>query len=191
VKKERTRAKNRYKICDDYTILYLDRRDGSQMESLIDTEDLERVIGFKHKWHVTFMPNSNSYYVVCTIYLGMDSNGKSRSTTLSLHNFIMNCPSGKNADHISVDKLDNRKSNLRIAEDNENDRNRKGKNKNNTSNHRNVSLNKRTNQWMVQLQDKNGKNRCWKRFPYEQLEEAAKYAEFKRQELYGEYAGRD
>jgi hypothetical protein len=77
-----------------------------------------------------------------------------------------------------------------ITNDN-NTKHRKGANKNNTSTHRNVSLDKRRNEWMVQLQDKNGENRCWKRFPYEQLEEAAKYAEFKRQELYGKFAGRD
>ena len=69
---------------------------------------------------------------------------------------------------------------------NENLRNREGRNKNNHSGYRNVSWN--GNGWSVQLQV-DGKTKCIKRFKKNELEEAGKYAEQMRQELYGEFAG--
>jgi hypothetical protein len=78
---------------------------------------------------------------------------------------------------------------LRISKIKENSRHRRGLNKNNTSGYRNVSWDKRSQDWMVQLQDNDGHNRVWRHF--ETAIEASKFAEKKRKEFYGEFAGRD
>ena len=70
----------------------------------------------------------------------------------------------------------------------QNSRYREGKNSNNKSGYRNVSWSKSYNKWVVQLQV-DGKNKILATFPYNELELAGKFAEEKRKELYGEYAG--
>jgi hypothetical protein len=100
----------------------------------------------------------------------------------------MNAQKGDHVDHRKPkETLDNRKINLRLTTNDKNTKHRKGKNKNNTSGHRNVSHDSNGNP-IVQLQD-NGKNHTWRDF--ETIEQAAKFAEFKRRELYGEFAGDD
>ena len=77
---------------------------------------------------------------------------------------------------------------MRVITVEQNSRNRETKNRNNKSGYRNVSWRKNENVWVVQLQI-NGRNTVIGRFPKEQLEEAGKFAEQKRREIYGEFAG--
>jgi hypothetical protein len=182
--RERKRIKNRYKICGDYTIIYLDRRDGSQVETLIDTEDLKKVIGFKHKWHYAYEVARDLDYVAATIYLGM-IDGKSKNTTIKLSNYIMDCPEGFEVDHEDHKGLNNRKYNLRVVDKKHNGKNRKSKNSNNSSGYRNVSY--RNGVPIVQLQDENGKNHIWDGFG--SVEEAGLFAEKMRKAWYGDFAG--
>ena len=63
--------------------------------------------------------------------------GKGKQDSISLHRLVMNCPEGLEVDHIKhpqkhENKLDNRKSNLRIVTKSENQMN-KHKQENNTS----------------------------------------------------------
>ena len=67
-----------------------------------------------------------------------------------LHRLIMNCPKGMTIDHINHDKLDNRKSNLRICTQSENSQNI-GKKKTNTSGYKGVSLDKNTGKWRASI----------------------------------------
>ncbi len=66
--------------------------------------------------------------------------------------------------------------------------NREKKNKNNTSGHRNVHWDEKSQRWIVCLQV-NGKGTTLGTFSKEQLQEAGKFAEKMRQKYYGEYAG--
>ena len=64
-------------------------------------EDIEDVPKVAHiKWHL-----SDSGYAI----------NRYNHTTLRAHRLIMNTPKGMDTDHINHDKLDNRKSNLRIC----------------------------------------------------------------------------
>jgi hypothetical protein len=75
------------------------------------------------------------------------------NTTVLLHRFILNAPSGYVVDHINHDKTDNRKSNLRICTYQENNRN-KAKLESNTSGTTGVYYHKKTKKWRAQI----GKN---------------------------------
>lgn len=79
---------------------------------LVDRDDYEKVGG--KKWHL-----SSYGYAVRTEY----KDGKI-SKRLYMHRVIMGCPDGMVVDHKNGNKLDNRKSNLRICTDAENHRNR-------------------------------------------------------------------
>ena len=161
------------------------RRNKESIWALIDLEDLERVINFPYTWSAKYDTELKQNYVETTIYCGFE-NGKKLGKSLKLHKFIMDVNDNRVVDHINHDPRDNRKENLRVILPNENLRNREGRNKNNHSGYRNVSWN--GNGWSVQLQV-DGKTKCIKRFKKNELEEAGKYAEQMRQELYGEFAG--
>jgi len=81
--------------------------------------------------------------------------------------------------------LNTRRSNLRITNQENNLKNRRSKNSNNKSGYRNVCW--IDGYWKVQIQI-DGKNH---RFAenFKGVEEAGKFAELKRQEIYGEFAG--
>ena len=92
-------------------------------------------------------------------------------------------------DHVNRDIKDCRKENLRVITVKQNATNRTGRNRNNTSGYRNVCWDKKNDRWIVQL-SVDGKNKCFGRFPKEQLKEAGKFAEQMRKEVYGEeFAG--
>ena len=86
--------------------------------TLIDDEDYERVS--QYKWCTYYSKHTSSFYAVRGIRL---SNGK--WTTQQMHRFIMNVPNGLHIDHINHDTLDNRKENLRVVTNSQNQMNQK------------------------------------------------------------------
>lgn len=177
---------NNYIIDEENGIakIELHRRNGENVYTIIDLEDLERVINYPYTWFAQYRKELDNYYVRCTNYSNM-KNGL--SSVVFLHQFIMSAD-GIDVDHINNNTLDNRKQNLRVTQHGNNTKNRHGKNSNNTSGHRNVTWSKSENAWVVQLQI-DGKGTRLKKFSYEQLDEAGKFAEEMRQKYYGEYAG--
>ena len=71
--------------------------------ALVDDEDYEK--DPKARW--SFNPNGYA-------------ERKKGKTIERLHGFIMDCPKGKEVDHINGNKLDNRKCNLRICTQHQN-----------------------------------------------------------------------
>jgi hypothetical protein len=72
-----------------------------------------------------------------------------------MHRIVMNAKEGEFVDHINRDKLDNRKSNLRIVTFSENLAN-KPLQKNNTSGYKGVSFHKSTGKWCAYIGSSRG-----------------------------------
>ena len=181
---------NKYKVIDDKTAeFYIHSPKYGDHTVTIDLDDLDRLIELDQPWHIRMV---DGYMHVQTCIYGRDENNKYKLMEQPyLQRWVMGLgykTDKRVADHWNHDPFDNRRENIRITTDFYNTKSRKGKNKNNTSGYRNVGWDKRTNDWMVQLQD-NGKNTVWRGF--KTPEEAAEFARIKRKELYGEFAGED
>lgn len=101
--------KNEFEILSDGSVkIFLVNKNNERVgETLIDLEDLERVL--RYKWRL-----STGNYV---------RGGKGNFDWL--HRFIMNCPKDMEVDHIEHNTLDNRKHKLRICTHKENCNNRR------------------------------------------------------------------
>lgn len=181
--------KNEYIIENGIVIFTITRRNGDIFKVKMDENQLYRIDKLNLKIHVSWHKEIDGYYAELCNYLGT-INTKAQYETLLLHRLVTDATDKDYVDHIEAkETLDNTLANLRVSRNEENTKNRKSKNSNNTSGYRNVSLNKESNEWMVQLQIE-GKNTCLKTFPFDQLEEAGKFAEDKRKEIYGKFAGK-
>lgn len=139
--------KNGYEIRGEITAIFLKRRDGSLVETIIDTNDLNVMESFPFTWYSYWSTGTKSYYAVGNI-----KTEKGKQRTIRLHRWIMNPESGYMVDHINHNTLDNRKENLRIVTNAENQQNREGKRRdNNSSKYRGVSWNKRECKWKAHM----------------------------------------
>jgi len=144
--------------------------------TIVDDDDFE--LFSRWKWDI------HPYgYVIRSEYLGR-SGGKSKLRTHRMHRDIVKCPTGMQVDHINGDKLDNRKSNLRICTNAQNQMNRPGI-KNKTSQYKGVSWNKAMKKWEVCI-SKNNKNIYLGCFSDEK--EAALSYDLAAKEIQGDYA---
>ena len=177
------RKGNNYIIDEENRIarIELNRRNADNLWTIVDLEDLERVINFPYTWFAKYNYTNDEYYVVASVY----HPELQQSRPIFLHQFLMNA-NGKDVDHENNNTLDNRKSNMRIVEESNNSKNRKSRNKNNKSGYRNVSFYK--GKWIVQMQI-DGKNK--KIGSFDDVHEAGKFAEEMRQKYYGEFAGKN
>jgi len=75
-----------------------------------------------------------------------------KQDTVLLHRILMNCPSGKEVDHIDGNPLNNQRKNLRLCTKKENRQN-KGMSKNNKSGYKGVTL--RRNVYEVYIRKNN------------------------------------
>ncbi len=180
---------NKYIIDKENNIvkIELNRRNRENMWVIIDLDDFDRVISFPYTWYAKYSANAKGYYACATQYLPELKHGR----TVLMHQFIMGLDKTArefNVDHKNHNTLDNRKENLRITNVPDNSKNRENRNRNNKSGYRNVCWMKSENAWVVQLSI-NGVNTRLAKFPKDKLKEAGEFAEQKRKEIYGEYAG--
>lgn len=78
------------------------------------------------------------------------SRGKSTSKTIRLHRLVMKASEDDDIDHINRNKLDNRKTNLRVCSHGDNSKNR-GARKNNISGFTGVHWNKKSSKWQAYI----------------------------------------
>lgn len=102
--------------------------------ALVDDEDFERLD--QYKWHVLFN-NSNKFYALRTSSM---VNGK--RFKILMHREIINAPKNIQVDHRNGNGLDNRKENLRLCTNQQNQFNRISPNKNNKLRTKGVSWHK-------------------------------------------------
>jgi hypothetical protein len=132
--------KNEYRVLGETTIIYLNRRDGSVLECLIDTTDLELAKRFVGKWY------SHRNYVCGNSKVG------GKGTTIFLHSLILNTPKHLMVDHIDGNTLDNRRKNIRNVTQAQNNQNQQGAYRNNKSSGiRGVSWHKQVKKWYASV----------------------------------------
>ncbi len=117
--------------------IYVNKRGKEPIAYLVDNEDFSLLKNFKWCIDRDGYARRNSSKL---------NGGKQHS--IAMHRVIMWCPKGMVIDHIDGDKLNNQKSNLRIATVSQNCANR-GKIKNNTSGFKGVV--QRGKKWRAQL----------------------------------------
>jgi len=130
---------NDYEIRGDITAIFLRQRDGTVIETLIDTEDLEKVNALGYTLH--FFQGEGYPYVV----------GKKDGKNVYLHRYIVDAEAEYDVDHINHITLDNRKCNLNEVSKSLNQQNRKGARKNSRSAIRGVSWDNRNQDWIVNI----------------------------------------
>jgi hypothetical protein len=112
--------KNKYQICGAVTKIFIERKNGDIIETLIDTDDLPLVSSYKNTWVAQHYKSRDVFYV--SQYAGKNEN-KERCVPYRLHRIITNCPENLVVDHVNHNTLDNRKSNLNIVTSRENSQN--------------------------------------------------------------------
>ena len=122
-------------IKNDYAELIFNHPKYGLKKVLVDVDDLNKI---KNK--------------TIHIYFAKNEFRARFGTHITLHRFLMNCPKGMIVDHVNHNTLDNRKSNLRICTQKENQRNRT-LSKNNKSGYSGIRY--RNNAYEVEI----GKNR--------------------------------
>lgn len=162
-------TKNKYETINDYVIGY----DSKGRKFYFDLEDYELVS--KYKWYV----HTNGY-VRASIY---DKNTK-EITQILLHRLVMNADKDVIIDHISGERNDNRKRNLRNADYSTNMMN-SGISKNNTSGVRGVNYDKDTGQWRVRIQVNNKRISLGS---FRDIDKAISVRQQAEEKYFGEYA---
>ena len=109
--------------------------------AIVDDEDYDFINQWK--WHIA------SGYATRSKYLGI-INGKKMTKAIIMHREINKTPEGMDTDHINMDRLDNRKSNLRNATRSQNFMNKKSKT-NSSSRFKGVFWYKKYNKWQSAL----------------------------------------
>lgn len=141
--------------------------------TLVDDVDYEKVAQFK--W--------------CYMTAGYAARSVARGEKrwlVYLHRFILDAPEGVYVDHIDGDKLNNRRSNIRLCTQSENKMN-SGKYANNTSGHAGVAFDKSTGSWKAYINvDKKLKHLG--RFPTK--EEAVKCRKAAEEKFFGDFKPR-
>ena len=141
--------------------------------AIIDEEDWLLVA--QYKWRL--LEKRYTKYAQANI----KKNGKWR--TMRMHRLIMNCPRNIQIDHIDHDGLNNRKSNLRFATNQQNNFNRKGYDT--SSKYKGVTWRTKLKKWEAQIQTK-GKSKYLGYYANEN--DAARAYNKMAVQVFGEYA---
>jgi len=138
----------------------------------VDDEDYERVMNYPGKWYYRHHEKRTGY-IATTV--------RGSGAKLFLHHFIVGRRDGLLVDHRDTDGLNNQKSNLRFANNSQNQTNRSGK----KNKYRGVYFFKNCQKWGA-IVEKDGKQYYGGYF--EDEIEAAKASDALRKKLHGEFA---
>lgn len=137
--------------------------------AIVDDEDYEKVC--RYKWHtMSGSKNPNCYAV----------------TKVRMHRLVIDAPMGYMVDHINGDTLDNRKANLRLCTNSQNQQNTGSRG--GSSKYKGVSLLKNRGKWMATFQFDGKKYYCGM---WDSEEDAARAVDKKRGEVCGDFASKN
>lgn len=163
---------NRFKLIKDGTICQVFFNNGGHF--FIDAEDLEKVK------KLTWFASKRGYPAA---HLPQN---KGRSRQICIHRYLLDFPEGYDVDHINGNKLDNRRSNLRICTHQENMFNQRIKS-NNSTGFKGVSKNKATGRYEAYVHHSGKKHYLGLFDTPQEAAIARKQAAFT---LFGEFANR-
>lgn len=168
--------KNKYEIRGDDVVIFLDRRDGTQVETYTSLCYLSKLLEFNIKWRVAWNKVAPTFYVKGTY---RDSAAKRK--TILLHRYLLEVTDPRiEVDHLDHNGLNNRKSNLRPLIHSHNTQNKRAY-KNSSTGIRGVCFDKKTKKYRCSIQS-NGKTLFAKYV--DSLEEAARLVRKKRKEIF-------
>lgn len=132
----KVRKTNSYTVSGDVAIIDVSTKSSPNTMTVIDADDLGRVIDGTGRWGASIGRGGAVY-----VYKGREN---------SLHRLLNETPEGMITDHIDGDTLNNRKSNLRDATYQDNNRNASLR-KDNKSGCPGVSFHKGSQKWMARI----------------------------------------
>lgn len=167
--------KNRYEIIGESAKVYSNGKN-KNLHFFVDKSDLPLIAA--HSWRI---------YKMSSGYMRVESSimKNYKSIHFSLSNFLLNTPKGKIGDHIDRDSLNNRRNNLRIANEEQNSRNVSKTSFKKSSIYKGVSWHKLKRKWIATCAI-NYRNKFLGYFNDEI--EAAKAYDLSAKELHGEFA---
>lgn len=157
--------------------------------ALIDDQDAERVS--RYKWHIkTQTARPGVVYAQTTVRLAPGRKGK--TTSLTLHRFIVEAEPGVVVDHRSGNTLDNRRENLRVTDARGNSTNVTSSKNQKRGGFKGVSWNRNAGKWEVAIcageHRLNGKRKKLHLGLYDDPRAAARVYDSAAREHFGEYA---
>lgn len=150
--------------------------------ALVDDADFEYLSQWK--WYATFDGTAGGFYAMRADLSGPPPPPPKSRTRVLMHRAILDVPLGKFVDHINGNTLDNRRENLRLATNQQNQINSKMR-KNNTSGFKGVSWCKKTGKWRARIRHE-GVQKLLGFF--DNKEDAAKEHDKMARQFYGEFA---
>lgn len=146
---------------------------------IIDDADFHIILKYR-TWHAR---------VIKGRVVSVNSIDRIAKKTVSLHRLILSATEKQSVDHINRDPLDNRRSNLRFANQSQNCRNRSKIRKTTTSKYKGVSYRKDTNKWVARVRTKtNGKEQSHFYMCFNTEQDAALAYNLAAQKIFGEFA---
>lgn len=139
--------------------------------AIVNDSDYELVA--RHKWH-----RSSKGYAQTVLPLG-----RGQQRTVLMHRLILDAPKGIQVDHIDHDKLNNRRSNIRLCSGHDNQGNRRSSV--GSSRFKGVTWSKQKRKWKAYIQQR--KSTCYLGY-YDAEEAAARAYDAAAREYFGEFA---